>query len=193
MNCDFHQKYKKKELVNKPILWGLFASFLLISIYIIILTLVNSFEHAIEQFKELWYLMIPLIIGFGLQISLFVYIRSASKINNISNSTIATAGGISTTSMIACCAHHLTDIIPILGLSAATLFLSKYQTLFLTIGIISNIIGLNLMLKIIQEHHLYNQNQKVISKIMQINMKKAFLIISLFSTIIFLIILFKIV
>lgn len=47
--------------------------------------------------------------------------------------------------MVACCAHHLVDLIPILGLSAATLFLSEYQEQFLIFGIVANLIGMGMM------------------------------------------------
>ena len=58
---------------------------------------------------------------------------------------IAATGGISATSMVACCAHHLVDVLPILGFSALFLFLAKYQLFFIILGITSNIIGIIFM------------------------------------------------
>jgi len=43
--------------------------------------------------------------------------------------------------MIACCAHHLTDVVPILGLSALSIWLVNFQTPLLAIGIVSNAAG----------------------------------------------------
>jgi len=48
--------------------------------------------------------------------------------------------------MAACCAHHLVDLLPILGLSAAALFLSEYQEQLLIFGILANVIGIAMML-----------------------------------------------
>ena len=51
--------------------------------------------------------------------------------------------------MIACCSHYLLSIIPLIGitgLSAFTSFLMTYQKAFFSIGIVSSIIGITLML-----------------------------------------------
>jgi hypothetical protein len=66
--------------------------------------------------------------------------------------SVAAAGGVSTGSMVACCLHHFTDILPILGFSAAALFLSQYQDAFLLLGVLSNIVGITIMLNLMQKH-----------------------------------------
>jgi len=43
--------------------------------------------------------------------------------------------------MLACCAHHLVDLLPILGLSAGAVFLNAYKTPLFVIGIGMNVIG----------------------------------------------------
>ena len=48
----------------------------------------------------------------------------------------------STLGMIACCAHHLTDILPILGLSFLTALLIQYQKVILLVAIASNLSGI---------------------------------------------------
>lgn len=186
----FHKEYKKQHLIRKPILFGIIAGIALLSVYFIILTLANSFSHALNQFGEMWYWIILLVIGFSIQVGLYTYIRSVFKLRagtGAATSSVAAAGGISTTSMIACCAHHLTDVIPIIGLSAAAVFLNQFQTLFMVIGVLSNLIGINLMLKIIQKHNLYNKERGIFSGIMKLNMKKSLYFTSTFSAIIFLI------
>ncbi|MHB1415103.1 MAG: hypothetical protein ACYC1C_07600, partial [Chloroflexota bacterium] len=50
--------------------------------------------------------------------------------------------GASTTAMLACCAHHLGDLLPILGLSGAALFLNEFKTPLLWLGIIGNLAGI---------------------------------------------------
>ena len=44
--------------------------------------------------------------------------------------------------MLACCAHHLIDLMPILGLSAGAIFLNAYKTPLLVAGIGINLIGI---------------------------------------------------
>lgn len=141
---------------NKPFLVGAGGALALLALYFAILSWANSFSHALEQLASLWFWVGLLVIGFGIQVGLYAFIRSALR-KRMAHATaeVAVAGGISTGSMIACCAHHLTDVLPILGLSAAAVFLAKYQMPFIYLGVASNAVGITLMLGIIQRHNLY--------------------------------------
>ena len=48
--------------------------------------------------------------------------------------------------MLACCAHHLSDVLPILGVSGAAVFLSAYQTPLLWLGLAMNLAGVAYLL-----------------------------------------------
>lgn len=186
--------FKTLHLVKKPLFWGLTAGLSLLAVYFLILTIANSFSHSIEQFREMWYWILLLVAGFGIQAGLFAYIRGVMKFrkeSGLATSSIAAAGGMSTTSMVACCAHHLTDILPILGVSAAAVFLNQFQDLFLTIGVLSNLIGISLMFRIIQKHKLYQQDQRIFSALMKFNMNRSFYFVSIFSVFVFLVTLYK--
>lgn len=93
-----------------------------------------------------------LILGFGIQIGMWQYIRQGLHLKN-KEATIAagTGAGTSTTAMIACCAHHLADILPILGLSAASIFFSKYQAQLFAFGVLANIVGIAMMINVIRK------------------------------------------
>ena len=56
--------------------------------------------------------------------------------------------------MAACCAHHLADVLPLLGLSGVAIFLVRYQLFFIVVGVLSNIVGITIMLETIQRHGL---------------------------------------
>lgn len=137
---------------RKSILFGIGGGLLLMILYFLILSLFNSFSHAILQFNQMWYWILILAFGFGIQVGLYFYIRESQKM--VSGKILATSGTISTGSMIACCLHHLVDVLPIIGLAAASVFLIKYQVLFIIIGILSNLIGITIMLEIIQKNSL---------------------------------------
>src|SRR3989338_4747254 len=133
------------EIAKSSMKWGFIGGLFLLSIYFLILSIANSFEHAIQQFAKMWYWVFLLAIGFGTQIGLYSLIRQSMKQQLKGTTTeVAASGGVSTGSMIACCAHHLTDVLPIMGLSAAAIFLNKYQTLFIIIGVLSNLVGINM-------------------------------------------------
>ena len=53
----------------------------------------------------------------------------------------------STTAMVACCLHHLNDIVPFLGLSGAATFLVAYKTPVILLGLAANGVGITLMLR----------------------------------------------
>jgi len=160
----------------KPLLWGSLGSFLLFGTYFIILTWANSFQHAIQQFILFWPWMSALILGFGFQVGMFSYLHLYKKSFKTAagTTTVAATGGVSAGSMIACCLHHAADVLPILGLSAAAVFLSKYQSFFLGLGVVSNLVGITFMLYTMQKHHLFFQGG-ILEKIMRLNMKKIFL------------------
>ena len=180
--------------LKRPYFWGIASGSLLFIIYAFILTISNSPSHAVEEFLLYWYWIIPLILGFGLQAGLYTYIRHAMKArarSGIASASVATAGGISTGSMVACCAHHITDVLPLVGLSAAVVFLNRFQNIFFLLGIISNTIGIILMLKIIQEHRLYSPGQGILQTLMRIDMRRALYFGIITGVVILLIALYK--
>lgn len=132
---------------------GTLGAYALTLLYFIVLTISNSLSHAIDQFLELWYLYIPLIMGFGIQIGLFSYVKNKGKQKH--NKEVLVSGGVTTGSMVLCCAHHVVDFIPLLGVSAAAIFLIELQVPFMLLGIYSNILGIIHMLYIIKKSGLY--------------------------------------
>jgi hypothetical protein len=44
--------------------------------------------------------------------------------------------------MLACCVHHVADVLPLLGLSGAAVFLAQYKVPFMLLGLLSNAIGI---------------------------------------------------
>lgn len=145
------------QLKNKiSILWGIGSGLALLLFYFLILTLANSFSHALSQFSQMWYWILILVVGFGIQVGLYSYIRAKTRNKKIKTAKgeIAVSGSASTVSMIACCAHHLVDILPVLGLPIVFLFLAKYQISFIIFGIFSNIFGIIFMLEVIKKHNL---------------------------------------
>lgn len=162
----------KNHLVLRPILFGILGGTLLLGFYFGIVSWAATFRHALEELWTIWYWIVPLVLGFGIQAGLFAYVRGYAKVASASaKGSIAASGGLSTLSMAACCAHHVTDFLPVLGLSAAALFLTQYQTVFLTVGVVSNLIGINLMFRIIQKHGFYWESGSWLNKVMAFNLK----------------------
>ncbi len=129
----------------KSIICGLIAGVALILFYLLVVGILQGFEFAIFNLKSLWYLILPLVIGFGAQIGLYSSIKHDAKIKTAMTGT----GAVSAGSMVACCSHFLLNIIPFIGLAGLaglSAILMSYQKLFLVSGIASSVIGIAFML-----------------------------------------------
>ncbi len=136
--------------------WAAAAALGLLSVYVLVLGLANSLQHVVDEFLRLWPWMSALTVGFATQVGLFGYARAAMRGGRAAGSgAVAATGGTSTLSMVACCAHHLTDVLPLMGLAGAAFFLAAYQQLFLLLGVLSNLVGLVYVMGVIRRHRLY--------------------------------------
>lgn len=157
--------------MRKEILYSVLGAGILLFVYFAVLTTFNGFDHALSQFGEIWYLIIPLAAGFGAQIGLYTYTKNYAKAASCKKE-FAASGTVSTGSMVACCIHHAADVLPFVGLSGTLIFFADYQSFFLVLGILSNVIGITMMLGIIQKHNLYKKGS-FIAQAMQFDMKTA--------------------
>lgn len=133
--------------MKKEILFGLIGGVSLILFYFLLMSVSSGdWRATISQFKELWYWMILLAGGFAVQIGLFAHLKMKS-----SKAVVVTSTGTSAASIIACCAHHLSDVLAITGLSGAAVLISSYQTQLIILGILMNIFGIIYMLKQIKK------------------------------------------
>lgn len=136
-----------------PVVIGVMGALTLAGLYMGVLTLVQSWDHAVELFTTDWYFLLAIIVGFGVQVGLFTYVRTSLRSSyNAGSTALAGAGaGTSTVSMVACCAHHLTDVLPLVGVSGAAIFLADYRTPLMVLAIAINAAGIVVMLRLIDK------------------------------------------
>ena len=142
---------------TKRVLWpvgaGLAGAVFLTALYFGIVSWAESPQHALELFWEERWIVIPIILGFGVQIALYTILRKrlfVPVMNTGSTGALTGASGTtSTLAMVACCAHHVADVLPILGLTAAATFLANYQTAFMLVGLGTTLVGITVMLFIL--------------------------------------------
>lgn len=133
-----------------PLVFGLLAAFGLLAFYLGVITLAQDWSHALQQLAEDRWFVGAIAGGFGIQVGLFTFLRGLQMRTSVSG--VAASTGTSTVAMLACCAHHLTDVLPILGLSGAAVFLNVYKTPLLWVGIVMNGIGIVYLLWKIQQY-----------------------------------------
>lgn len=125
----------------KSILYGILGSSILLGIYFAILTLVSGWSFAQNQFATYWYFIISLVVGFGIQIALYQYIKGLVHSGRGMGKVVGVSGTTSTVAMISCCAHYLVNLVPILGVTGLVSFVAQYQVKLFWVGIFFNIAG----------------------------------------------------
>ncbi len=135
-----------------PLMAGLLGALGLSALYLGIVTLAESWSHALDLFREDAPFVVPIILGFGTQVGLFVYVKRGLHLPDGTGTVGALTGagtGTSTLAMVACCAHHVTDVLPLVGLSAAAVFLAAYKVWFMALGLATNLAGILVMLRLL--------------------------------------------
>ncbi len=142
---------------RKRILWPVGAGFLasggLSLVYFILVAWAESPRHALELFWADRWIVLPIIVGFGAQAALYTILKKRLylPVGTIGPSGVLMGAGGTTSAvaMAACCAHHVTDVLPVLGLTAAATFLAEYRTPFLLAGLATTYLGIGVMVWIL--------------------------------------------
>jgi hypothetical protein len=133
----------------------------LTGLYFGIVSWAESPQHAAELFWEDRWIVLPIVLGFGIQTALYVILKKGLYLPMAhigpSGKLTGASGGMSTAAMIACCAHHVADVLPVLGLTAAAAFLAQYRVAFMFVGLGTTFLGIIFMTAI-----LFKQRRKAI-------------------------------
>jgi len=146
-----------------PYLIGSVAAIGVIAFYLGLLTLVSDWYNAKAQFNDYRWWIVALSIGLGVQVTLFSGLRISLHGKNIkgAKTSMAASGGMSTASMAACCAHYIVAFLPALGLpflSAAAAGLAEYQPQFFFLGVVSNLFGIGVMIRLMLKYNIIQKD-----------------------------------
>jgi len=140
----------------RPIQFGSGALVVLLAIYFGVVGLISGMEFAREQFVEFWYFIVPLALGFGIQVGLYTYLKNLVGQHGASGKVVAVSGTTSTAAMISCCSHYLVNILPILGVTGFLTIVAEYQIELFWVGLVFNAIGIlyvvSMVFKATKEH-----------------------------------------
>lgn len=129
-------------IAPRSIAAGLLGAAALLTMYLGIISLAQGVGHAFEQLALDAPFVGLIAVGFGTQVGLFTELRAVDRHHRASAAVTAAGTGTSVAAMLACCAHHVVDLLPLLGLSAAAVFLNDYKTPLFLVGIGMNIVGI---------------------------------------------------
>jgi len=133
-----------------PLGAGVLGAIFLTGVYLGIVSLAETPEHALDLFWQDKAFVIPILLGFGTQVGLYTLLRKGLYLPlhiPAGGATTAAGGGVSTMAMVACCAHHVADVLPLVGLTAAATFLANWKIPFMVVGLLTNLIGIAVMLR----------------------------------------------
>ncbi len=133
-----------KSLLKNPFVFGAAVGMLVIVFNISIASLAEgSLQKGYQVFltNGIFVYLIPIAVG--IQMGLFRYHRNITT-GNIGGSEKMGMAGSATSSltMVACCLHHVSDLLPAVGfILAASSFLIRYKDAIITIGLLANVAG----------------------------------------------------
>ena len=126
----------------RPLQSGAGAFVLLLAVYFGVVSLISGVDFAFEQFAKFWYFIVPLALGFGIQVGLYTYLKNLVGQHGASGKVVAVSGTTSTAAMVSCCAHYLTNILPILGVTGILAVVAEYQVELFWLGLAFNAAGI---------------------------------------------------
>lgn len=125
-----------------PLQFGVGASAFMLTIYFGVVGLISGMDFALEQFAQYWHFIVLLALGFGIQVGLFIYLKQLVGRHGTSGKVVAVSGTTSTAAMVSCCAHYLTNILPILGVTGFLAVVAEYQIELFWLGLAFNAAGI---------------------------------------------------
>lgn len=137
-----HRARPRGSLARRSIVTGVIAGAGLVLFYVLVVAGASgSWEHLIDQSRQDWYYLVLITGGFGLQVALVAELRHRRRLHPAAAMAGGAGAGGSTAGMVACCAHHLADLVPFIGATGAAAFLIDYRIAFMLVGIGVNSLG----------------------------------------------------
>lgn len=120
---------------------GVAAAGLLAGVYVAVVGGASGLDHLAGQARADWYLLVPILAGFGVQVALMAELRQRRRQARLAAAATGGAAGISAVGMVACCAHHVADLAPLAGLTGAAAVLGDERAAFMVGGLVVNAVA----------------------------------------------------
>ena len=135
-------------IAPRSVVTGLIGAVAMSVFYVVVVAGASgSWQHLAEQASEDWYLLVLVIAGFAVQVTLFAELRHRYRLQAAAAAAGGAGMGASTVGMVACCAHHLADLLPFLGATGLAAFLYDHRVAFVLVGVGLNAIGIAIALR----------------------------------------------
>jgi YHS domain-containing protein len=139
--CAHHVSGSSGHLTKAVASAGLLAAASLLLVYFGLLLALSGWDFTLEQFQAYWPYIVALSVGFGIQMSLFVFLRR--RVREVhSGKVVAATGTTSGVAMVSCCSHYLANLLPALGASGLVMLIGEYQIELFWAGLAANLAGI---------------------------------------------------
>jgi hypothetical protein len=142
---------RRRARLPSAVLGGVASAAMLAFYAAVVVGASRSVPHLVDQVGSDWYLILPIAAAFGVQVGLLVELRRLHRLHREAAAAGAAGAGTSTIGMLACCAHHLADLLPLVGATAAATFLYDYRLPFMLAGLGLNAVAIALAVRRLRE------------------------------------------
>lgn len=147
-------------MTRRSVRWGATASASLAAFYVATLVVSAGWQHLADQARTDWWLLVPIIVAFGAQVALTVELRHRHRAHHLASTTGAGTGA-SAVGMVACCAHHVADIVPLIGAAGIAGFLFDWRIPLMAAGLAVNLVAVAIAARRLS--HLTHPTRGVVS------------------------------
>jgi hypothetical protein len=116
-------------------------------VYAVVVGGVGGLEHLTQQAVADWPWLVLILAGFGTQVATYAELRRRRRLAATVRAAAGAGGGASAVGMVACCAHHVADLAPLIGVSGVAVFLTSYRVPIMLVGITVNAIGVTVAVR----------------------------------------------
>ncbi len=129
-------RVSRRRITGRSVGFGAVAGSAMLVFYVVVVRLASgSWSHLGSQVRKDWYYLIAIAGGFAVQVALVAEIRHRHRVGHGTSAMAGVGAGASTAGMVACCAHHIADLLPVVGVTSAAGFLTDYRVAFMLVGI----------------------------------------------------------
>lgn len=129
-------------VAGRSLAWGLLAGLGLASLFSGVLVVTAGAAHLRDQVSADWWLLLPLMAGFAVQVTLLAELRHRRRAGAAAAASAGLGAGTSTVGMLACCAHHAADLLPLAGATGAAATLTGLQRPIMVAGLAINVVAI---------------------------------------------------